>query len=56
MTHSTNNKDEKSKWTDDDDNMLDKIVNSLIDSKYVDSVNYNIMYNWLNSIKQRMGG
>lgn len=53
-TYSPNNKDEKSKWTDEDANMLDKIVNSLIDSKYVDSVTYNIMYNWLNSIKQRM--
>lgn len=42
------------KWSEEDDKILDKIVNSLMSAENVDCANYNIMYNWLESLKQRM--
>ena len=41
------------KWSEEDDKILDKIVNSLMGAENVECADYNIMYNWLNSIKER---
>lgn len=42
------------KWSEEDDKILDKIVNCLMGIEKVECADYNIMYNWLKSIKQRM--
>lgn len=42
------------KWSEEDDEILDKIINSLMGAENVDCADYNIMYNWLESLKQRM--
>lgn len=42
------------KWSEEDDKILNKIVNSLMGAENVDCTDYNIMYNWLESLKQRM--
>lgn len=42
------------KWSEEDDKILDKIVNSLGRAENVDCADYNIMCNWLESLKQRM--
>lgn len=44
----------KPKWTEEDNQILDKIVNSLMGAENVDCADYNVMYNWLISIKQKM--
>ena len=41
-------------WSKDDDKILDKIVSSLMRAGNVDGSNFNIMYNWLKSIKERL--
>lgn len=42
------------KWSEEDDKILDKIVNSLMGAENVECADYNIMYDWLNSIEERM--
>ena len=41
-------------WTEGDDEMLDKIIAALMGAENVECADYNIMYNWLNSIEQRI--
>lgn len=47
--------DEKEKWSEKDDKIVAKIVDSLMRAENVDSDDYNIMYNWLILIKERIG-
>ena len=42
------------KWSEKDDKRLTKIVNSLMSAENVDGIDFNIMYNWLKTIKERM--
>lgn len=42
------------KWSEEDDKIVAKIVDSLMRSKNVEGDDYNIMYNWLISIKERV--
>lgn len=42
------------KWSEEDDKVFDKIIDSLVNAKNVDCSDYNIMCNWLESIKQRL--
>ena len=42
------------KWSEEDDKILDKIVNSLMSAENVECDDYNIMYNWLKSLKQKI--
>ena len=44
----------KPKWSEEDDKMFDKIVNFLMSIETLKCADFNIMYNWLDSIKQRM--
>jgi hypothetical protein len=41
-------------WSEEDDKILDKIINSLMAAENVDGSDYNIIFNWLNSIKERL--
>ena len=47
-------KEKELSWSKEDDKILDKIVNSLMGAENVDCTDYNIVYNWLESIKQRL--
>lgn len=49
-----NQKDVLLKWSEEDNEILDKIVNSLMSAENVDGDDYNIMYNWLKSLKEKM--
>ncbi len=42
------------KWSEEDDKIVTKIVNSLMRAENVEGDDYNIMYNWLTSIKERI--
>lgn len=42
------------KWSKEDEQILDKIITALMHAENVDCADYNIMYNWLKSLKQRM--
>ena len=46
--------DKQINWSKEDDKILEKIVYSLMGAENVECDDYNIMYNWLNSIKQRL--
>lgn len=41
-------------WTEEDDKILIKIITALMDAKNVECADFNIMYNWLNSLKKRI--
>lgn len=42
------------KWSEEDDKIVAKIVDNLMRAENVDGDDYNIMYNWLISIKERI--
>lgn len=42
------------KWSEEDDKIVAKIVDSLMHAENVDFADYRIMYNWLISIKERV--
>ena len=41
-------------WLEEDDKILDKIITALMRAENVDCADYNIMYDWLYSIKERL--
>lgn len=42
------------KWSEEDNKILVKIITALMDANNVECVDFNVMYNWLISIKERM--
>lgn len=42
------------KWSEEDEKILIKIITALMAAKNVECADFNIMYNWLKSIKQKI--